>query len=256
MKVSIITVVFNNRHTIRHAIQSVLGQDHPDLEYIIIDGGSTDGTLEIIKTYGSKIDTVVSEPDNGIYDAMNKGIARATGDIVGILNSDDIYQDRKVLSRVDRIFTNENPDSLYGDLVYVEPDDVDKVVRYWQAGKYYKGIFLHGWMPPHPTFFVKKEVYDRLGDFRDDMGLVADYEIMLRFLHRSGISTWYIPEILVRMRNGGTSNASISNRIKVNLGNRKAWKSIGMRPNFYTLWMKPIRKIPQYLKRIELEKYQ
>lgn len=254
MKASIITVVYNNCHTIRNAIQSVLSQDYPDLEYIVIDGSSTDGTLEIIKTYGAKIDKVVSEPDKGIYDAMNKGIDLATGDFIGFLNSDDFYQDRKIISRVAKKFQNEETDSVYGDLVYVSMNDTDKIVRYWQAGQFHKGIFLQGWMPPHPTFFVKKDIYRKLGNFKVDMGSAADYELMLRFLHRFEINTRYIPEVLIRMRMGGQSNSNLGNRIKANKNDRKAWKSTGLRPYFYTLWIKPIRKIPQYLKKGDISK--
>ena len=250
MKASIITVVYNNRDTVRDAIQSVLGQDHPDLEYIIVDGGSTDGTVEVVKTFGSQIDTFISEPDRGMYDAMNKGIAMATGDFIGILNSDDFYESNKIISQVARVLSNEELDSVYGDLVYVNGKDTDTIVRYWRAGEYHEGIFLQGWMPPHPTFFAKKRVYDHLGDFKVDMGSAADYELMLRFMHRFGISTRYIPETLVRMRVGGQSNATFGNRIKATKSDREAWKSSGLRPYFYTLWMKPIRKIPQYLKKV------
>ncbi|MEX0686539.1 MAG: glycosyltransferase family 2 protein [Balneolales bacterium] len=250
MKASIITVVYNNRHSIRDAIQSVLSQDYADLEYIVIDGGSTDGTVEIIKTYGSRINKFISEPDKGIYDAMNKGLALASGDFIGILNSDDFYENRSIVSNVAHVLEKEDVDSVYGDLVYVSENDIDKIVRYWQAGEYHDGIFLQGWMPPHPTFFAKKVVYEKLGNFKVDMGSAADYELMLRFLHRFGISTRYIPETFVRMRTGGQSNSTIGNRIKANYSDRKAWNSTGMRPHFYTLWMKPIRKIPQYLKKV------
>lgn len=200
MKASVITVVFNNRQFIRDAINSVLSQNHDDLEYIIIDGGSTDGTVEIIEEYGSEIDKFISEPDKGIYDAINKGLALCKGEFVGILSSDDFYQNRNVINRVTRVFVSEDTDSVYGDLVYVNSEDIDNIVRYWRAGDYYKGIFLQGWMPPHPTFFVKREIYERLGDYKIDMGLVADYELMLRFLHRHDISTRYLPETLVRKR--------------------------------------------------------
>jgi len=179
MKVSIITAVFNGVKTLEDCIKSVVAQTYTKTEHIIIDGGSTDGTVEVIERHRDKIAKVISEPDNGIYDAMNKGIRAATGDIVGILNSDDMYANEFVIERVVKAISEDNVESCYGDLVYVDRDDIAKIKRQWRAGEYKKERFKTGWMPPHPTFFVKREIYERYGLLNIDFPLAADYEIML-----------------------------------------------------------------------------
>lgn len=247
MKVSIITVVFNGAKTVEHCINSVISQSHKAIEHIIIDGGSTDGTLKITDKYSSNIAKVISEPDNGIYDAMNKGITLATGQIVGILNSDDFYVDENVLSRVAETFNNADIDSCYGDLVYVDPENTDKVLRYWKSSPYNEKLFHSGGMPPHPTFFVRRSIYEKYGSFNTDLSQAADYELMLRFMVRHGITTIYIPEVLVKMRTGGMSNVSVKNRLKANLQDRQAWKINGLKPMPWTLYMKPLSKVGQYL---------
>jgi len=246
MKVSIITVVYNNKNTIKDAIESVLNQTYKNIEYIIIDGASSDGTVEIIKSYGNKISKFISEPDNGIYDAMNKGIALATGDVVGILNSDDFYANNKVLERVVEVFKGCKCDSIYGDLVYVDKNDTDKIVRYWKSKPFNKGLFQKGWHPAHPTFFVKKEIYDKYGLFNLDFKIAADYELMLRFLEKYKISSSYIPEIFVKMRVGGESNKSIRNIIKANIECYKAWQTNGLKINPIVFLTKPLSKIFQF----------
>jgi len=247
VKVSIITVVFNGKDTISDCIDSVLTQDYKDIEYVIIDGNSSDGTVELIKSYGDRIFKLTSEPDKGIYDAMNKGLKMASGEIVGILNADDFYSDSKVISDVVRSFNNIGIEGVYGDLQYVSADDKLRVTRNWISGNYKKGSFLNGWMPPHPTLFLKKSVYDKVGLFRLDMGSAADYELMLRIIHKTGIKIAYVPRVLVKMRAGGVSNSSISNRLAANRNDRKAWAVNELNPNFYTLWFKPLRKIFQFL---------
>lgn len=246
MKVSIITVVYNNKDTIKDAIESVLNQTYKNIEYIIVDGASTDGTAEIIKSYGNKIDKFISEPDNGIYDAMNKGIALATGDVVGMLNSDDFYVDEFVIEKVVKVFEEKKVDSVYGDLVYVDSNDMNKVIRFWKSRAYRKGLFNQGWHPAHPTFFVKKEIYDKYGTFDLDFKIAADYELMLRFLERYKISCSYISEVLVKMRVGGKSNQSIKNILKANLECYRAWKVNGLKINPVKLLLKPLSKILQY----------
>ncbi|ACT91521.1 glycosyltransferase family 2 protein [Dyadobacter fermentans] len=247
MKVTILTVVYNGAATIRHCIDSVLGQDYPDIEYIVVDGHSKDGTQEIVQSYGDRIARFVSEPDAGIYDAMNKGIQLATGDVIGILNADDFYAYPSVISDVAAAFAAGDFDASYGDLEYIDANDATVVRRKWVSGAYKVGAFLNGWMPPHPTFFVKKEVYHTHGQFRLDLGSAADYELMLRFVHREKIRLAYIPKVLVKMRAGGVSNSNLKNRIAANRNDRLAWKMNNMEPRFYTLWLKPLRKIIQFI---------
>lgn len=247
MKVTIITATYNSAATVRDTIESVLSQNYKDIEYLIIDGGSTDGTLEIVKGYGERIARVVSEADKGIYDALNRGIALATGDVVGILNSDDFYSDNNIISMVVDTLVLRNVDSCYGDLVYVDAVDTSKVVRRWRSGKFSPHKFFRGWMPPHPAFFVRKNVYDKYGVFNLQLGTAADYEIMLRFLLKYGITTDYIPHVLVRMRTGGVSNATVINRLRANHYDRVAWRVNGIKPRPWTLYFKPLRKVIQYI---------
>ena len=207
MKVSIITVVYNNAQTIRDAIDSVLTQTYKDIEYIIIDGASTDGTIDIVKSYGDKITKFISEPDKGLYDAMNKGIALATGDIVGILNSDDFYIDEFVCEKVIKEFEEKKVDSVYADLVFVKPENLDKTVRYYDSSKFSPSRFAYGWMLAHPTFFVKREIYEKYGVFRTDLKIAADFDILARFLYTHKISYHYMQEVLVKMRVGGVSTS-------------------------------------------------
>ena len=226
----------------------MVNQEYKSVEYIIIDGGSTDDTLQIVEKYKSKIAVLVSEKDKGIYDAMNKGIAFATGDIIGILNSDDFYPDPHVLSKIVNEFKPEI-DGVYADLVYVDPGNTARITRTWKSGDYQIGMFLKGWMPPHPTFFVRKEVYDKYGTYALNLRSAADYEFMLRVIHKHGIKLAYLPETIVRMRAGGASNASLKNRIKANKEDRLAWKMNDLRPQLFTHLRKPLSKIFQFLKK-------
>ena len=207
MKISIITVVWNNKETIQDAVNSVLNQTYKNIEYIIIDGASTDGTIEIIQSYGDKISKFISEPDGGLYDAMNKGIELSNGDIVGMLNSDDFYIDEFVIENVIKEFEAKDVDSVYADLVYVNPGNLDKVVRFYDSSYFSPGKFAYGWMPAHPTFFVKKEIYERYGVFRTDLKIGADFDILVRFLYIYNISFSYMREVLVKMRTGGVSTS-------------------------------------------------
>lgn len=207
MKISIITVVWNNKETIKDAIDSILSQTYKNIEYIIIDGGSTDGTVEIIKSYGDKISKFVSEKDNGLYDAMNKGVSLATGDVIGILNSDDFYMDEFVIEKVVNEFKEKDADSVYADLIYVNSQNTDKVVRYYNSSYFSPDKFAYGWMPAHPTFFVKKWVYDKYGLFKTDYVVAADFDILARFLYLHKISYSYLKEVIVKMRMGGVSTS-------------------------------------------------
>lgn len=248
-KVTIITVCYNSEKTIEDTIQSVLNQDYPNIEYIIIDGLSTDSTLKIVNNYKGKISKIVSEKDAGLYDAINKGITSASGDIIANLNSDDFYIDNKVITDVVTKMEKEKSDSLYADLYYVDAIDTNKVTRHWVSGNYQQGQFFKGWMPPHPTFFVKKEIYNKYGDFNLNFKSAADYEIMLRFIHKHKCSISYLPRVVVKMRIGGVSNASLLNRIKANREDKKAWIVNGLKPKPYTLIFKPLSKIGQFLKK-------
>ncbi len=245
-RISIITATFNAAATVRNCLECVKKQTVKP-EHIIIDGGSGDSTLDIIDEYRNSLAHVVSEPDKGIYDAMNKGIALAGGDIVGILNSDDFYAAENVLAKVVQAFEDPRVDACYGNLLYVDGIDSDKVVRNWRSGSFAPEKFRWGWMPPHPTFFVRRTVYEKHGLFNTDLGSAADYEIMLRFLVKHRIKAAYIPDVLVKMRTGGVSNASVKNRLAANRMDRKAWAVNGLRPYPWTLWMKPVRKIGQWL---------
>jgi glycosyltransferase involved in cell wall biosynthesis len=207
MKVSIITVVWNGEKTIKDAIDSVLTQTYEDIEYIVIDGLSTDGTVELVKSYGDKIDKFISEPDKGLYDAMNKGIAQATGDVIGILNSDDFYMDNKVIAKIVKEFEDKRVDSVFADLVYVKPNDLQKVVRYYDSSQFLPDKFQYALYPAHPTFFVKKWVYDRFGLYKTDYRIVADFDIMARFLYTNHISFSYLKEPIIKMRIGGASTS-------------------------------------------------
>jgi glycosyltransferase involved in cell wall biosynthesis len=249
MKLTIITPVFNEPR-IRQTLESIRSQrDIPDLETIVVDGGSTDETPAIIDEYSDWIDTLISEPDDGVYDAMNKGIKRATGDIVGILNADDRYNDPNVLQRVVETFQKSGADLCYGDLVYV--DDSDDVVRYWKSGSYSPKRFYLGWMPPHPTVFVRQDVYEQYGTFDLEFPIAADYEFLLRVLLNEDISTAYIDQVLVRMATGGQSNASVRNIVSANVEVYQAWRKHDLRGGIHVPILKPLRKIPQYLYRIE-----
>jgi glycosyltransferase involved in cell wall biosynthesis len=225
MKISIITVCYNSEKYIRTAIESVLTQTYTSIEYIIVDGGSKDQTVSIIKEYEPKFNgrmKWVSERDNGLYDAMNKGIKMATGDVVGLINSDDLFCDTHALEKVMTVFnSNQKLDSVYADLYYVSQNDTDKIIRHWITGK--QKLFEYGWHPAHPTLYLKKEVYENYGYFNLDLKLAADFEIMLRFLDKYKITTHYLEKPLVKMRLGGETNKSLKNIYNQNIECIKAF---------------------------------
>ena len=246
MKVSIITVTHNSAETVEQTILSVINQTYPNIEYIIIDGGSVDGTLNIAAKYKEKIAKIISEKDKGIYDALNKGISLASGDIVGLLHSDDFYIHTDVLQHYVDAFHKSKADAVYSNLYYVDQANTNRITRKWKSGDYSPGDFLNGWMPPHPTFFVRKSIYEKLGTFDLQFHSAADYELMLRFIHKHGIKLHYLQEFTVKMRQGGKSNVSLGNRLRANLEDRRAWEVNGIRPKFYTLYLKPLRKLIQF----------
>jgi glycosyltransferase len=245
-KISIITVSFNSAQTIGDTLKSVAAQSHPNIEHIIIDGASTDQTMKIVADF-PHVEKSISEADEGIYFAMNKGIALASGDVIGILNADDLYADDEVIAKVAAVFEDAAVDATYADLVFVDREDVSKVFRTWKSGPFKRSSMYNGWMPPHPTFFVRRSVYEKYGHFNTILRSAADYELMLRFLLKHEISLSYIPQTIINMRQGGKSTASISNRIKANMEDRKAWRMNGLEPHIFTLILKPLRKIKQFI---------
>ncbi len=248
MKISIITVVYNNERTIKDALESVLGQSYRDIEYVIIDGKSKDNTVTIIDEYTDKLGYFISEKDNGLYDAMNKGIQAATGDVIGILNSDDLYQDFDVIADVMEQFNNDSTlDILYGNLVYVKSDDVNKIVRNWKCKPYYNRFFENGNVPPHPALFVKKSVYDKVGLFNLDYKLAADYELMLRMLKKHDFKIKYIDRLIVKMRLGGATNQSYKNIINQNKEIVRSWKDNSLKAPFYLMPVRIFKRLIQFI---------
>jgi glycosyltransferase len=244
--ISIITATFNAEATLAQCIECVAGQSI-GVEHVLVDGGSRDATMDVVSAHRDSLAKVVSEPDQGIYDAMNKGIGMVTGDVVGILNADDFYAADDVLEAVRDCFADPQVAACYGDLLYVDGQDAGRVVRTWTAGSFAPRKFYWGWMPPHPTFFVRREVYEQFGTFSLSMGSAADYELMLRFLLRHGVQAAYLPRVLVHMRTGGVSNASLRNRLAANRMDREAWRANGLRPYPWTIVAKPLRKVTQWL---------
>lgn len=249
MKISIITVVFNNAKTIHTAIESVLAQDYADIEYVIVDGKSTDGTLEVIHSYANRIQKIVSAPDLGIYDAMNKGISLCTGEVIGILNSDDVYASNQVISTVMNAFkTDQNLDIVYGNLEYVTYQDVNKVVRVWNSAPYYANFFEDGHVPPHPSLFIKKAVYNQVEPFNLNFKLAADYEFMLRLFKKFQFNHLFINALFVKMRLGGATNASFKNILDGNKEIMKAWRINHLRLPFFLMPKRMIKRLSQFIK--------
>ena len=256
---SVVTVCFQEAQTLRHTLLSVAMQKGVSIEHWVIDGGSTDGTLEILKEWDLELKNAetrraepgyqfkwISESDRGLYDAMNKGIARSTGLFVGILNADDFYPHHRVLSRVRGQLEQSGADLLYADLNYVEARDFRRVVRAWKSGIFHQRSFHWGWMPPHPTLFIKQECYRQSGGYRLDFGTAADYEFMLRIFLVHQLKTTCLAKTTIHMRVGGVSNKGWNARWKANRMDRKAWQVNGLKPYFFTLFLKPFRKLPQF----------
>jgi len=244
LKISIITVCHNAESTIKDCIESVKSQNYTNLEYIVIDGGSTDKTINIVNNYAHYVNYFISEPDRGIYDAMNKGINLATGDIVGMLNADDYFADNSVLSNIADAFGKYNADIIYGDLDYINAKGL--VVRKWRSGQISRRKLEFGWMPPHPTFYCKRYLFKQFGPYRLDYGTAADYELMIRYLYINKLTVHYLKKIIIKMKLGGKSNKNITARVKGMFFDLKAMRNNGIRLPFIALIVKPVRKITQY----------
>lgn len=250
MKISIITVSYNSEETIRDTIESVLAQTYSDIEYIIVDGGSKDNTLGVVAEYATSIAKIVSEPDRGIYDAMNKGIALATGDVIGILNSDDFYESTSSLESVAAAFRLKPDDALiFGDVVFVNPDDLQRVTRVYSAAHFKAWKLRFGWMPPHPGTFIRKQAYEEVGDYSLLYAISADYEMFVRLLLIKRYSFSYIDKVLVRMRSGGVSTSGVRSSLKLNREIVQACKRNGVYTNLFMVLSKIPFKLLEYLKR-------
>lgn len=246
MKISLITVTFNSAKFLPFCIQSVLAQTYKNIEHIIIDGSSTDNTVQIIKQYDNHITKWISEPDKGMYDAINKGINLATGDIIGILNSDDMLADKDVLANIAQTFVEQNVDSVYGDLEYVDQENTNRVFRVWKGKKYNRNLFKMGWMPGHPTFYVKKSLLLEHGLYENHYYTAADYEFMARYLYKHQISSFYLQKMIVKMRTGGASNRNLNQRLRANRRDYLAMKNNAIPMPFVVSILKPLIKVHQF----------
>jgi len=248
LKISIITVVYNNKETIKDAIDSVLSQTYKNIDYIVVDGASSDGTVEIVQSCGEKISTFVSEKDKGIYDGLNKGLSLATGDFIAFLHSDDLYASNSVIANVMKEFESDDSlDGVYGDLIYTPKHDTSKVLRYWKSKDFDSSLLKQGWMPAHPTLILNKEVYEKYGNFDLGFKIAGDYDFMLRVLS-AGIKVKYIPEVLYKMRVGGESNKSLKNIIQKSREDLRALKrnDVG---GVFTLLVKNFSKLGQFFRK-------
>ena len=246
MKISLITVVYNGERFLESCIDSVIAQDYADLEYILIDGASTDKSLEIANKYRDKIDVLLSEKDKGMYDALNKGIALAKGEIIGILNADDMLATNDVISTIAKTFSSSQTDGVYGDLNYIDPNNTNKIIRKWKGKPYSLGGIKRGWMPAHPTLYLKRSLFVKYGNYSLNFGTAADYELMLRFLFKHKIKAIYLNKLIVKMRTGGMSNASLKLRKHALDNDLKAIRENGIKLPYLTLFLKKIRKIQQF----------
>lgn len=247
-KVSIITVSYNSVATIRDTIESVLSQRYPNIEYIVVDGGSTDGTMSVVEEYREKIDVILSEPDEGIYDAMNKGITLATGEYVGFLNSDDMFSDSGVITDIVDRFVSHSVDSVYADLVIVARENLGKKIRYCSSKGFSLDKLKWGWMVPHPTFYVKRSCYMNYGLYKMGYRVAADFELIARFLFRYGVSSSRLPRNIVTMRHGGISSESIVGRLRQNFEIVRACRENGIKSNFCFMALKIPGKLFEYFK--------
>jgi glycosyltransferase len=248
MKVTVITVSFNSAVTITDTLLSVAAQTYPHIEYLVIDGASTDNTVEIVKEFGTRVARLISEPDNGIYDAMNKGLAMATGDLVGFLNADDLYADPGVVASIVEAARRSGAQALFGDLVYVRANNLQSTVRLWRSKPFESGGLRFGWMPPHPTLYVQRQTMNALGGFNTTYRIAADYDFVLRCFGCRRMVTCYIPEVLVKMRLGGASNKSLQALWSKSLEDLRAIRThkVG---GLLTLVCKNVRKLPQFFQR-------
>ena len=246
MKVSIVTVCYNSEKTISDTLDSLESQTYQDIEYLVIDGASSDNTVELVNKNSSRVSKIISERDTGIYDALNKGIKASTGDVVGFLHSDDLFASATVIEDVVAKFKETDSDAVYGDLKYVAQHDISKVIRLWKSGEYNIKLIKRGWMPPHPTFFMKRELYEKFGCFDLNFKIAADYDSLLRYLWVNKISISYLPEVLTLMRVGGESNRSLSNIIQKTTEDIAALKKNNVPVISAIIW-KNLSKIPQFV---------
>lgn len=244
LKISLITIVYNAETTISRCIESVISQNYKNVEYIIIDGGSADQTVSVIEKYQPYLTHYVAEPDSGIYDAMNKGIRLATGQVVGMLNADDYFAENNVLSTIANMFGQTGVDAVYGDLDYI--DKRGGILRQWRSGEFNRRNFERGWMPPHPTFYCKRLLFEKFGLYSLRYGTAADYELMLRFLYANKLQAAYIQKVLVKMSTGGHSNRTLRSRFNGSCNDYRAMRDNHILFPLLTLLMKPVRKIVQY----------
>jgi glycosyltransferase involved in cell wall biosynthesis len=254
MRISVVTVSYNSAATIGDTLRSVAAQTHPDVEHVVIDGGSRDGTQDVVRQQGAHVAQFVSERDRGIYDGMNKGLARATGDVVGFLNSDDMFASPEALASLAAAFADEAVDAVYADLVFVDPVDTSHVVRYWRPGPYVPGSCRGGWMPPHPTFYVRRRVLQANPPFDLEFRLQADFELILRLFEVVKIRSRYLPETLVRMRVGGATTGSWRNIVRGNIEAARASRKNGFRGGLLFMLTKMLRRLPQFLARPKARK--
>jgi glycosyltransferase involved in cell wall biosynthesis len=243
MKISLLTVSFNSALTIKDTISSIRSQDYKNIEYIVVDGNSTDRTIEIIKSYDSFISKWISEPDKGIYDAMNKAIQMATGDVVGILNSDDFYFNNQIVSQIANAFSDESIDAVFGDLVFIDPNNLDKVVRKYSSAKWYPSKFARGFMPAHPTVFIRRKYYEQFGLFKTDYKIAADYELLIRFLYVHKLKYKYLPITMVKMRRGGVSSRNWKSNFILNDEIIRACRENGIKTNVFKVYPKYFTKL-------------
>ena len=248
MKISVVTVSFNSATTVVDTLRSVAAQTHPDIEHIVIDGGSTDNTVALVRQHGSRVVHLVSERDGGIYDAMNKGLALATGDLVGFLNADDVYAEPGSVAALAAEAARSGAEAVYGDLVYVREDDLTAVVRMWRSGAFRPHQLRLGWMPPHPTLYVRRSTMQTLGGFNAGLRIAADYDFVLRCLGRPGATAAYLPKVLVRMRTGGASNRSLRALLQKSREDLQALHNSGV-GGIFALLCKNARKLPQFFRR-------
>ena len=248
MKITVITVAYNSAATIADTLRSVAAQTHPDIEHIVIDGASNDATVALARAHSTPTTRLVSEPDRGIYDAMNKGLRLATGDLVGFLNADDVFDNPRVLAKIAQAASEPGADAVYGDLVYVAQADPGRLVRHWHSGGFARSRLGFGWMPPHPTFYVRTSRLVQIGEFDTSFRVAADYDLMLRLLGKPDIDIRYVPEVLVRMRTGGVSNRSARALWRKSAEDLRALRN-NRAGGIVTLLCKNLRKLPQFFAR-------
>ncbi|MDG5490126.1 glycosyltransferase family 2 protein [Psychroserpens sp. SPM9] len=251
MKISIITATYNSEKTLEFCMNSVLNQTYSDIEYVVVDGGSTDGTLDLIKSKAKDFSNIVwsSEPDKGIYDALNKGIAKATGAVVGFVHSDDYLANTECIAQIVQAFKTHQVEGVYSNLHYVSFKNPEKVIRNWVSQPFHPKLLKRGWMPAHPTLFLKKSIYDRFGHFNLDYKIAADYDFILRIFNNPNHKFYYLPQTIVKMRVGGASNKSLKNLIQKTKEDFKAAKTNHLSFPFGVVLMKNLSKIPQWLKK-------